>query len=117
MKSMVHKYLKQIDWDIVKISSFLIILFYGVNFSIEYATDTYSTFQEADTWKWMLYENGRLINAALYYVIEKLQIPNGYVYKLSYLLAIFCLAIATYILAKLLNKFCVNKFLCTNKGE
>ena len=111
MNEMMKKYSEKTDWIIFKIATIIVVLFYGVNFSIEYATDTYSTFQEAETWKWMLYENGRLINACIYFLMEKFEISVGYVYKMSYVLAIFSLIISVYLLGKIISEYCENKFI------
>lgn len=113
MKEKLKTYYDMIDFSLLKLSAVLVVLFYGINFTLEYVADTYSTFEESGTWEWMLYENGRIFNAAVYYIIEQLNIPGGYIYKLSYLLAIFCLTLAVYLFARLLNEFCTRKILCS----
>ena len=95
--------MKKIRGRVVTLSFFLTLLFVGINFTMEYASDTYSTFLEADTWKWMLYENGRIVNAVIYYVLEQLSIPFGYLYKLSYLTAFFFILLAVSFFASLIN--------------
>lgn len=102
------------DKNLIIYPFLLSLLFFGVNNTLEYATDTYATFEELGTWQWMLYENGRVFNAFIYYIIEKLQISNGYVYKLSYGCAILFLSFAIYIFSKLLQDFCKNEILCTS---
>lgn len=84
------------------LSFFLALLFFGINLEMEYASDTYSTFMEAETWKWMLYENGRIVNAFFYYVFEALAIPSGYLYKLSYAAAFFFIVAAVSLFSFLL---------------
>ena len=83
----------------------LTLMFFGINFSIEYATDTYATFGETGTWQWMLYENGRVINALIYYLFELLHLPEGYIYKLSYLTALLFAALSCYLLSRVLLFF------------
>lgn len=90
----------------------LIILFFGINFSIEFATDTYATFQETNTWQWMLYSNGRIISGLVYYAIETIGLSNGVIYHLSYMLAIVCLWAAMFLLVSLLRKYIANIYLC-----
>lgn len=106
IKSFISKDKKLILYPFI-----LSLLFFGVNVTLEYATDTYATFEELGTWQWMLYENGRIFNALIYYVIEALQIPNGYVYKLSYAFAILFLTLSIYFFSKLLKDFCRNDLL------
>ena len=102
------------DQKLILYPFILSLLFFGVNNTLEFATDTYATFEEIGTWQWMLYENGRVFNAIIYYVIEALHLPNGYVYKLSYASAILFLTISIYIFSKLLKDFCKNDFLCSS---
>lgn len=109
IKSFIFKDKKLILYPFI-----LSLLFFGVNVTLEYATDTYATFEELGTWQWMLYENGRIFNALIYYVIEALQIPNGYVYKLSYAFAILFLTLSIYFFSKLLKDFCRNDLLCSS---
>ena len=61
----------------------LVLLYFGIDFTIEYATDTYSAFNETGTWRHMLYENARPMEALIYYVIESLNIPPGIIYHIS----------------------------------
>lgn len=102
------------DQKLILYPFILSLLFFGVNNTLEFATDTYATFEEIGTWQWMLYENGRIFNAFIYYVLETLQIPNGYIYKLSYAFAILFLTLSVYIFSKLLKFFCKNDLLCSS---
>ena len=95
----------QLNYKLLLYCSILMVVFFGVNFGIEFATDTYSTFGEADTWKWMLYENGRVLNALVYYLFELLHVPGGYIYKLSYLTALFFGVLSSYLFASPLLSF------------
>ena len=95
----------QLNYKLLLYCGILMVVFFGVNFGIEFATDTYSTFGEADTWKWMLYENGRVLNALVYYLFELLHVPGGYIYKLSYLTALFFGVLSSYLFASPLLSF------------
>ena len=103
----------ELNYKILLHCSILMVLFFGINFGIEFATDTYSTFGEADTWKWMLYENGRVINALIYYLFELLSIPAGYIYKLSYLTALFFGIISCFLFASILLSFTKKEWLAS----
>lgn len=102
----------RLDKKLLCLCFFLSLLFFGINWSIEYATDTYATFEETGTWQWMLYENGRIFSALIYYLIECFGISNGYIYKLSWLTAIFFLTAGVYLLSQLLLTYQKNVTLC-----
>lgn len=100
---------------ILFLSSILIFLFFGINFSIEYATDTYATFMDNTVWEYMLYENGRIINAFIYWLFYQLSPAPQTVYCISFLCAVtFAIASVSlygHILNLLLNNLYYSVFL------
>lgn len=90
----------------------IVLLYFGINSIMELATDTYATFEEAGTWQWMLYENGRVINGLIYYVIEAIGLSGGIIYYLSYAAALFFLYLALVIIAHVLLQYQENAFFC-----
>lgn len=95
-----------------KLKMFLIcmtvtLLLFGVDSVLEFATDTYSTFCESGTWSWMLYGNGRIISAFVYYIIEEvLHMSPSAIYILSYTSAIIFLTLSIYLLSDTVRKYC-----------
>lgn len=79
---------------ILALSLFLVLLNFGIDYSFEYATDTYSTFHEKGTWVHVLYENGRPLKSLIFYIFETLNIPAGLIYHLSHFLGIIFLTFA-----------------------
>lgn len=80
------------------------VFFFGINFLPEFATDTYATFQISH-WQWMLYGNGRIVTAFVYFIIEWLSLSPNTIYALSYLGAIVFLALSTYIVSRVLSRY------------
>lgn len=107
------KYYAKKNYKLFFCSFTLSLLFFGINYIMEYATDTYATFYNSGSWEYMLYENGRVFNALIYYIIETLKIPNGYTYKLSFCFAFLFLTIAVWLFGSLLLNFCQNELLCS----
>ncbi|MBQ9990248.1 MAG: glucosyltransferase domain-containing protein [Lachnospiraceae bacterium] len=104
-KEGIRKILKVINKQQLFLILVLTLIFFGINWTIEYETDTYATFQEKGTWEWMLYENGRLFSALVYYLFETLEVPGAYIYKISYLAAVFFLVLSLSLLARILIGF------------
>ena len=117
-------------WSLV-----LVLLYFGINSTIEYALDTYPTFQMTGTWVEKIEKNGRLLLGAIYYVIEHMHLSNAAVYYMSYAAAMFFLLCAVVILSliidervdkielsvgiafvTLVNPFCIEYFLFIEKG-
>ena len=89
-----------------------ILLLFGIDFRIEYATDSYFLFQTTGNWKHMICSNGRLITGMFMYVAEKLHLTDVCIYTCSWCLAIMCLTAAVTILSGLLMKYYDNRVLC-----
>ena len=94
-------------------AAFLCVLFWGTDYFIEYAADSYSTLGEGDSWRYMLYENGRAFNALIYYLIEKIHLSNGIIYKLTWSAAMFFLWASASVLGIIYNKYIRNEILST----
>ena len=83
-------------------------MYFGYNYSIEYATDTYPTFQELGTWKEKIYINGRIVAGFVYYLIERLGITGGIIYHISQLSSIILLTCSVALLAHIYKKHIEN---------
>ena len=85
----------------------LVLLFLGVDCQFEMELDSYVSFLNNDIWKWMLHGNGRVIDAAIYYVFENLSIPAQVTYTISYATAVLFLSLSVFIysgvIARILN--------------
>lgn len=95
------------------LSFILVILFFGIDFSIEFATDTYATFMDHTVWKYMLFENGRIINAFIYWLFYHFSVAPKIVYTISYLSAITFAILSVYLYSMLLNSILDNAYLST----
>ena len=94
-------------WSLV-----LVLLHFGIDFTFNYATDTYSTFNETGTWYHVIYENGRPLKALIYYVIEIMNIPAGIVYHASQASGMLMLAVAVAMFTLILKNYLANETLC-----
>ena len=103
---------KQTNKQVYIHSVVLVLLYFGIDFTIEYATDTYSAFNETGTWRHMLYENARPMEALIYYVIESLNIPPGIIYHISQTAAILLLSLSVAIFALILKNYFSDETLC-----
>lgn len=83
----------------------LVLLFFGIENQIELATDSYDVLMNDGSWKWMLFENGRLIDAVIYYTFEKLCFSDLTKYTISYIVALVCLIVAIYFLAEEIDTY------------
>lgn len=101
-----------INSKVLAYTFWIVLLYFGINSFMELATDTYATFEEAGTWQWMLYENGRVINGLIYYLIEALGLSGGIIYYLSYAAALFFLYLALVIISHVLLQYREGAFFC-----
>lgn len=88
------------------LSFFFSFLYFGVNTFLNYATDTYSTFQGLHSAAGdMITRNGRILTGAIYYLWYYSGISNENFYYISSLLALVFLAAALYLLQKIIDQF------------
>ena len=97
---------------IILSSLVLVLLNFGIDYSFEYATDTYSTFHEKGTWVHVLYENGRPLKSLIFYILETLNIPAGLIYHLSHFLGILFLTLAVACFSTMLFSYIKSDFFC-----
>lgn len=90
--------------------SVLVMMFFGIDYTLEYATDTYSTFFESDSWTYSIYQNGRPLQALLFYLIEKMGLSGPKCYYASWFIAIIALILACVLLSIILDKHMNNEF-------
>lgn len=87
-----------------------VLLLFGTDFVLEYATDTYTSFMTS-TWKHMFYGNGRIVNGIVYYLLEKLiSLSENTVYSISYGSAVIFLTLSVFATAKRIRAFCTNPY-------
>lgn len=100
----VYHYLKHnIIFNSLFINSILIsFLFFGANFSINYATDNYDTFMNNDVWKYMIYENGRCFNGMVYWIFSRFHFSPMVIHSISYSFAILFLILSIFLLSKMI---------------
>ena len=85
----------------------LVILFFGINIYMNFATDTYSTFSigfRDAAWD-MIIRNGRPVVALLYALYYISGLPNVYFYYISTILALLFLGVSIWIFQKILEKY------------
>ncbi len=85
-------------------SFFLTLLFFGINYRVEFATDTYYNFIQKGAWVACL-DNGRPFLALCFYILESLPISVGMIYHIMQLLGIAFLTAATALLAGTYNRY------------
>lgn len=102
-----HSYNKKI----IYVSTLLILLYFGVDLSIEFATDTYPTFMHSDIWEYMLFTNGRIVNGIIYYLFTVAALPATVVYSISYISALLFLDLSICIYGHILYKVRKDAFL------
>ena len=72
----------------------------------EYSIDTYSTFASSE-WEWMLYGNGRIISAAVYWIYETyLNWSMPVTYMVSYVIGTIFMILAVYRTARVYEQYC-----------
>ena len=103
---------KKIDLEHILFALISTLLLFGTDFLPEYATDSYFTFTTDELWKHMLYDNGRVIGAIIYYFFENIfAVTDKAVYLISYLSGILFLSISIYIVSSRLRLYCHNKYI------
>lgn len=85
----------------------LVILFFGINIYLNFATDTYVTFAVGfgNAASDMVIRNGRPIIALLYALFYMSGLPNTYFYYISTILGLLFLGISIWIFQKVLDKY------------
>lgn len=83
---------------------FLVLLFLGADCHFEMELDSYVSFVNDDTWKWMLHGNGRVIDAAIFYVFETLAIPPQVSYVISYTAAVLFLSLSVFLYSVVIER-------------
>ena len=83
----------------------IVVVFFGIFCSIEFATDTYSVFQTPFKDMFMHFiSSGRFITAIAYAGTKLLHLGNNSTYLLSFIFAIICMSISIYKLENLFSK-------------
>lgn len=90
----------------------LVLLNFGIDYSLQYATDTYSTFIEKGTWVHILYENGRPLKSLIFYLFEAFNVSGGIIYHLSHFLAIVLMTTAVSYFATVIRNYISSEILC-----
>ncbi|WP_026659260.1 glucosyltransferase domain-containing protein [Butyrivibrio sp. AC2005] len=105
--------IKGIKHNRIKIicSYLAVLIYFGIDRSIEYATDSYAALMMDDNWKVKVYENGRVLQGLLYYVIEMFHLPSGIKYQFSYLCAFIFIGLSIFVLSVVINKYIKNDIL------
>ncbi len=92
-------------------SYLLVLIYFGIDRTIEYATDSYAALMMDDNWKVKIYDNGRVLQGALYYLIEQLHLSSGIKYQISYLSAFLFLGFSIFLLSRAINRYFENDIL------
>ena len=96
--------------ELLFLSFLAVLLLFGANSTLEYATDTYATFRHAQ-WRHMLFDNGRLVNGAVYYLFEQvLNLSHEAVYGISFCTAILFSALAVYLVSCRTEKLGLDRY-------
>lgn len=81
------------------------IIFFGMLFKIEFATDTYAVFNFNKEAVFMQYAmSGRFITGVVFKILKILDASETAMYVLSFVLSVFCASISQYILYKIIEK-------------
>ena len=81
------------------------IIFFGMLFKLEFATDTYAVFNFDKEAVFMQYAmSGRFITGVIFKVLKIIDFSETAIYLLSFVLAIFCATLSQYILYKIIEK-------------
>lgn len=91
--------------NIIVMAAVFVLLNFGINYSFEYATDTYYIVNQHGTWKNIFYNNGRPLLALFFYVTEALSVPHGIVYHISQLFALLFLIIAVTVFSVVVSNY------------
>ncbi len=75
----------------------IVIIFFGIFFKLDYATDTYTVFENG-TKETVLhfFSAGRFVTGICQLAIRVLHISNNITYLISFVLAIVCFSVAIY---------------------
>ena len=88
------------------------IIFFGMLFKLEFATDTYAVFNFNKEEVFMQYAmSGRFITGIVFKILKTISIPETILYKISFAFAFFCATLSQYILYKIIEKDVKNKWL------
>ena len=98
------------DKNIIIGSAVLVFCFFGLCVYMGMANDTYDVFQHADSWKYMLFENGRIIDTIVYFICEKINLSDFIIYELSMISGLLFLFLAVYIYAKEIIVFTIGSW-------
>ncbi|WP_408071148.1 glucosyltransferase domain-containing protein [Butyrivibrio sp. JL13D10] len=93
------------------ISYIAVLIYFGIDRSIEYATDSYAALMMDDNWKVKVYENGRVLQGLLYYIIEQFHFSSGIKYQISYLSGFIFLGLSIIILSLIISEYVKNDIL------
>lgn len=85
--------------SILIISFVMVFLYFGINNHYQLSPDSYDVLLNDGSWRWMLYGNGRIVNAVIYYILEALGVSAAFKYFLSFGVAMLCLTMAITLLA------------------
>ena len=90
------------------------IIFFGMLFKLEFATDTYAVFNFDKEEVFMQYAmSGRFITGIIFKILKIINVPEIIMYELSFLLAIACATLSQFILYQIIEKDVKNKWLKT----
>lgn len=84
-----------------------VILFYGMFFQIDFATDSYFEFSQNPVRVFL--SNGRFIGAGFFALVKELNLSDGLIYKISFCLAIFSTVVSMIILDEMIRRRIKNK--------
>lgn len=91
----------------------IVIIFFGMFFKLEYATDTYTVFENSTkVTVEHFFTSGRFVTGICQMIVRLLHFGNTFTYLLSFVLAIICLSISIYKLFKIfikdINNTCIS---------
>lgn len=102
---------KNCDMRLAAYSLGVVLLFFGINFIPEFSVDTYSMF-EVSQWEWLLHTSGRIVSVFFFWLFEQLPLSGTEIYFISWFVAVVCMSIAVYILAKMIYIITSNLWIC-----
>ena len=90
------------------------IIFFGMLFKLEFATDTYAVFNFNKEEVFMQYAmSGRFITGIIFKVLKIINVTEIIMYELSFLLAIACATLSQFVLYQIIEKDVKSKLLKT----
>lgn len=88
------------------------LIFFGMLFKMEYATDTYSVFNfNSDEIYMQFAMSGRFVTAIVGKLVKLANIPEKMIYFNSFVFALFCIVLSQYKLYKIIDKDVKSKIL------